>query len=107
LIMSATKRKVISIPTLAERARVLLEELLEAPTEEQREVLMAWREALDCAISDLAENLRPKGHVGIGAAGETAVVGSIPVGFVKMQLMARGFGECPCHALAEILKDQS
>jgi hypothetical protein len=102
--MSATKRKP-SIPTLAERASALLEEFLEAPAEEQREILMAWRGALDSAIGDLAEVLRPKGHVGIGTAGEAEVIGSIPVGFIKMQLMARGHGECPCRSYAEAIKE--
>ena len=104
--MTATKRKP-SIPTLAERATALLEELLEAPAYERREILTSWREALDSAIGDLAEALRPKGHVGTGAVGETAVIGSIPVGFVKMQLMTRGYGECPCRSLAEASKDQA
>jgi hypothetical protein len=91
--MSATKRKAISIPTLAERAAALLEELLDAPASERREILTWWREALDCAIGDLAEGLRPKGENGI------------PVNWIKMQLHARGHGECPCRALVEALKD--
>jgi hypothetical protein len=83
----------LSIPTLAERATALLEELLEAPASERREILKFWREALDCAIGDLAEDLRPKGEHGI------------PVNWIKMQIHARGHGECPCRAMVEALKD--
>jgi hypothetical protein len=90
---TAKRKPSVSIPTLAERATVLLEELLEAPASERREILTWWREALDCAIGDLAEALRPKGENGI------------PVNWIKMQLRARGHGECPCQALAEALRD--
>jgi hypothetical protein len=91
---AAAKRKPTpSIPTLAERASVLLEELLEAPAAKRREILTWWRTALDEALLDLAEDLRPKGEHGI------------PVNWIKMQLHARGHGECPCRAMAEALKD--
>jgi hypothetical protein len=89
---TATKRK-LSIPTLAERASALLEEILEAPASERREVLESWREGLDRAIDQLAEELRPKGQFGI------------PRGWIKMQMHARGHGTCPCRAMAEALKD--
>jgi hypothetical protein len=91
--MTATKRKHDPIPSLAERASALMEELLEAPASERREILKFWREALDCAIGDLAEDLRPKGEHGI------------PVNWIKMQMHARGHGECPCRAMVEALKD--
>jgi hypothetical protein len=90
---TATKRKLDPIPTLAERATALLEELLEASASERREILKWWREALDCAIGDLAEELRPKGEQGV------------PVNWIKMQIHARGHGECPCRAYAEAVKE--
>jgi hypothetical protein len=95
------------IPTLAERATALLEELLEAPAAGRREILTWWREALDDALLDLAEELRPKGETKVDAQGQSAVVGSIPVGWIKMQLHQKGYGECPCKAMAEALKDAS
>jgi hypothetical protein len=91
---TATKRKPDPIPTLAERASALLEELLEAPAEEQREILTGWRDMLDAALDDIAEARRPKTEPG-----------AIPVGWIKMQFHARGHGECPCRAMAEALKD--
>src|SRR5437879_1367706 len=93
-----------SIPTLRERATALLEEMLEAPAEEQREILTGWRDMLDAALLDLAEKLRPKGTSTVGATGDREVVGGIPATWIKMQLNARGHGDCPCKAMAEALK---
>ena len=85
----------------------MLEELLEADAETQRDVLTGWRDMLDAALTDLAEKLRPKGAITVGATGEREVVGGVPVGWIKMQLLARGHGDCPCKAMAEALKDAS
>jgi hypothetical protein len=104
-MMKAARKPAPSIPTLAERATTLLEELLEAPAEEQRQILTAWRDVLDAALTDLAEELRPKGAITEGATGEREVVGSIPVGWIKMQMDARGHGPCPCRATIEALKE--
>jgi hypothetical protein len=100
---SAAKK--ISVPSLAERATVLLEEILEAPAEEQRQILTGWRDMLDAALTDLAEKQRPKGAVTVGATGEPEVVGALPASWIKLQLDARGHGHCPCRALAEALKE--
>jgi hypothetical protein len=105
MTVAAKQRHPITIPTLRERATALLEELLEAPTEEQREILTGWRDMLDAALDDLAEARRPKGETRLDATGQVAVVGSIPVGWTKMQFHARGHGDCPCRAMVEALKD--
>ena len=102
---AAAKQRHPIIPTLRERATVLLEELLEAPSEEQREILTGWRDMLDAALLDLAEKLRPKGETKADAQGQPAIVGSIPAGWIKMQLHQKGYGDCPCKAMAEALKD--
>jgi hypothetical protein len=101
--MTATQRKPVLIPTLKERAAALVEALLEAPASEQREVLTAWRDALDRALDDLAEQLRPKGELGTLANGEVGNIGSIPVGWIRQQLDIRG-GHCHCRALIEASK---
>jgi hypothetical protein len=104
--MTAAKQKhPIAIPTLRERATVLLEEILEAPAEDQREILTGWRDMLDAALLDLAEKLRPKGEIKIDAQGQSAIIGSVPAGYIKMQLHHRGHGDCPCRAMVEALKD--
>ena len=90
---TATKRKPDPVPTLAERATALLEELLEARASARRDILTWWRDALNLAIGDLAEDLRPKGEHGV------------PVNWIKMQIHARGHGECPCRAYAEAVKE--
>ena len=59
---------------------------------------------LDAALLDLAEKLRPKGTITVGATGDREVVGGIPATWIKMQLNARGHGDCPCKAMAEALK---
>jgi hypothetical protein len=104
--MTAAKQKhPIAIPTLRERATVLLEEILEAPAEEQRAILTGWQNMIDTALLDLAEKLRPKGEIKIDAQGQSAIVGSVPAGYIKMQLHHRGHGDCPCRAMVEALKD--
>lgn len=64
-----------------------------ATDEERREILTGWRDMLDAALDDLAEKLRPKGESGI------------PAPWIKMQLHARGHGDCPCRAYAEAVKE--
>jgi hypothetical protein len=92
---TATKRKPDPIPTLRERISVVFEELLlEAPAEEQREILMAWRNMLDARLDDIAEARRCKTEPG-----------AIPVGWVRQQLDNKGYGACHCKAMAEALKD--
>jgi hypothetical protein len=103
--MKTARKPAPSIPTLAERSHVLLEELLEAPASERREILRWWREALDDALLGLAEKLRPRGTITEGATGEREVVGSVPVGWVKLQMDARGHGDCPCRAMIEAMKE--
>jgi hypothetical protein len=90
---TATKRK-DPIPSLRERISVAFEELLEAPAEEQRDILMAWRDMLDARLDDIAEARRCK-----------AEPGAIPVGWMRQQLDNKGYGACHCKALAEMLKD--
>jgi hypothetical protein len=102
---SAKRKPVPSIPSLAERAMVLFEELLDAPASERREILTWWRNALDAELDDLAEDRRPKGAITVGATGEREVVGGIPVGWIKMQFDARGHGNCPCRAMIEAMKE--
>jgi hypothetical protein len=68
------------------------------------EILTGWRDMLDAALDDLAEKLRPKGAITVGATSEREVVGGIPVGWSKMQFHARGHGDCPCRAYAEAIK---
>jgi hypothetical protein len=105
--MPATKRKPpsISIPSLIERATVLLEELLEAPASEQREVLTLWRDKLDAALDHIAEAIRPRGETKVDALGQSAVVGSIPVGFIRTQLDSKGYGNCHCRSMIEAVKE--
>jgi hypothetical protein len=104
---SAAKRKPAPpiIPSLAERAQCLFEDMMDSPPHERRELLTWWRESLDDALDHLAEELRPKGEIKVDATGQDAIVGSIPVGWTKMQLHARGHGDCPCRAMAEALKE--
>jgi hypothetical protein len=90
---TATKRK-DPIPSLRERASVLFEELLEAPAEEQREIVMGWRDMLDAALDDIAEARRCKTEPG-----------AIPVGWMRQQLDNKGYGACHCKAMVEALKD--
>ena len=90
---TATKRK-DSIPSLRERISVAFEELLEGPAEEQRDILMAWRDMLDARLDDIAEARRCK-----------VEPGAIPVGWMRQQLDNKGYGACHCKALAETLKD--
>jgi hypothetical protein len=104
-MMKTLRKPAPPIPSLRERATALLEELLEADAETQRDVLTGWRDMLDAALTDLAEKLRPRGAITVGATGEREVVGSVPVGWIKMQLDARGHGNCPCRAMIEAMKE--
>jgi hypothetical protein len=90
---TATKRK-DPIPSLRERISVAFEELLEAPAEEQRDMLMAWRDMLDARLDDIAEARRCKTEPG-----------AIPVGWMRQQLDNKSYGACHCKAMAEALKD--
>jgi hypothetical protein len=76
-------------PTLVERATTLLEAVIAAPPEVQREVLAAFRDGLDDHLDRLAEATRPV---------------SIPQGYVRMQMDAKGWGTCHCQALREAMK---
>ena len=93
MVKTATKRK-DPIPSLRERISVAFEELLEAPAEEQRDMLMAWRDMLDARLDDIAEARRCKTEPG-----------AIPVGWMRQQLDNKGYGACHCKAMAEALKD--
>jgi hypothetical protein len=90
---TATKRK-DPIPSLRERISVVFEELLEAPAEEQRDILMAWRDMLDARLDDIAEARRCKTEPG-----------AIPIGWMRQRLDNKGYGACYCQAMAEALKD--
>jgi hypothetical protein len=93
---TAAKRKPtpVSIPTLAERTRALAEEILSAPADQRQEAIEAFQGAIDQALDELAERVRPKGPNGI------------PVGYIRMQFADRSKGPCACKAyLKEALKD--
>jgi hypothetical protein len=94
--MSVAKRKppAPSIPTpLVERVRALAEELVNAPAAERHGALTAFREMIDAALSECAEAMRPKGESGI------------PAPWIRMQLDAKGHGNCLCRSLLAISKD--
>jgi hypothetical protein len=55
-------------------------ELLQADSQETRDILERWRETIDAKLDE------------------------IPVGFVKRQYLAKGHGDCMCKALAEVLE---
>jgi hypothetical protein len=86
---TSAKRKPEPTPSLIEQATTLLEAVLAASAEQQREVLAAWRDGLDDHLDHLAEATRPV---------------SIPQGYVRMQMDAKGWGNCYCQALREALK---
>jgi hypothetical protein len=90
--MTTAKRKPpISVPSLRERITAALEELIEdASPAEQREILTGWRDVLDAALEERAEKIRSP---------------SIPGPWIKMQMDARGHGNCPCRALIEAMKE--
>jgi hypothetical protein len=66
-----------SIPTLDEGAAALPEEVIGAPAEDAIDVIEAWREKLDDALSALAEARRPP---------------SIPGPWLKQNWMAKAGG---------------
>jgi hypothetical protein len=90
---TATKRK-DPIPSLRERISVAFEELLEAPCEEQRDILLGFRDMLDARLDEIAEARRCK-----------VEPAAIPVGWVRQQLDNKGYGACYCRAMVEALKD--
>jgi hypothetical protein len=95
--MSASAKKKstpsITIPTLTERVRAIAEELVSAPAAERHQALTVFREVVDAALSECAERLRPKGESGI------------PAPWIRMQLDAKGHGNCLCRSLLEISKE--
>jgi hypothetical protein len=93
---TAAKRKPPAppIPTLAERATCLFEEIMDSSAGEQRSILLGLRDMLDAALDDIAEARRCKTEPG-----------AIPVGWVRQQLDNKGYGACHCKAMAEALKD--
>src|SRR6266545_5617352 len=105
--MTATaKRKppAPSIPSLAARVLALLRELETASAEQQREVITLWRDVIDKRLDGIAEGLTPKGKLTVDACGNAAIVGAIPVGFVRQQLDIAG-GHCNCKSMIEALKE--
>jgi hypothetical protein len=103
---AAAKQRHPVIPTLCERFTVLLEELPEAPAEEQRAILTLWQDMLNARLDALAERVRPKGEVKIDALGQSAIVGSVPAGYLRVQFDDRSRGPCACRAYEqEALKD--
>jgi hypothetical protein len=89
MVKTATKRK-DPIPSLRERISVVFEELLEAPSEEQRDILLGFRAMLDARLDEIAEARRCK-----------VEPGAIPVGWMRQQLDNKGYGACHCKAMAE------
>jgi hypothetical protein len=79
---------------LRECISVAFGELLEAPSEEQRDILLGFRDMLDARLYDIAEPRRCKTEPG-----------AIPVGWVRQQLDNKDYGACHCKAMAEALKD--
>jgi hypothetical protein len=90
-------------PTLAERASALLEEILAAPADEQREALTVWRERLDARLDRLAEERRPKGKEALDAVGRPAIIGALPASFIRAQMDIKG-NHCRCLSYVEALK---
>jgi hypothetical protein len=94
--MTAVKTKQVNIVSLETRARALIEDLLDAPTEEQIEVLMAISQALDERLDVLAEERREKRE---GWA--------IPPGSLRNQWNVQGkrlASECLCRSYQAALK---
>jgi hypothetical protein len=75
----------------------LVEELFDVSAEEQVEALKALDEQLEHALDELAEELRPKGALTTDATGQPAIVGSIPVAYIRMQLDQKGRGNLEAY----------
>jgi hypothetical protein len=90
------KLKPVNIVSLENRARALVEDLLDAPAEEQIGVLMAISQALDERLDVLAEERREKRE---GWA--------IPPGSLRNQWNAQGrrlASECLCRSYQAAIK---
>jgi hypothetical protein len=85
------------VPTLKERAAALIEELLEAPSEEAVLALTAISQALDKRLDVLAEERREKRE---GWA--------IPAGSMRQQWLVQGrrlASECLCRSYQAAIKE--
>jgi hypothetical protein len=90
------KQKPVNIVSLENRARALVEDLLDAPVEQQIAVLMAISQALDERLDVLAEERREKRE---GWA--------IPAGSLRNQWNAQGrrlASECLCRSYQAAIK---
>jgi hypothetical protein len=104
---AAKQRKLIPAAPgpLIEKAHDLIAQVLTASPGQQREIIEAFRDALDQALDDLAERLRPKGEAKLDAQGQPAIVGAIPARYLRLQFDDRSKGPCTCRAyLQEVLK---
>jgi hypothetical protein len=98
-VSTARKKLIPAAPgPLVEKAHELIAEVLTASSGQQREIIEAWRDALDQALDDLAERIRPKGEMKTDSVGNLAVVGSVPAGYLRIQFDDRSKGSCACRA---------
>jgi hypothetical protein len=106
-VSTARKKLIPAAPgPLIEKAYDLIAEMLTAPPGQQREIIEAFRDALEDALDNLAERTRPKGEMKTDSVGNQAVVGSVPGGYLRIQFDDRSKGPCACRAyLREALKD--
>jgi hypothetical protein len=106
--MTAKRKLIPAAPgPLIEKAYELIEQMLSAPPGQQREIIEAFRDALDHELDNLAERTRPKGEMKTDAIGNQSVVGSIPAGYLRIQFDDRSKGPCACRAYLREALDAS
>jgi hypothetical protein len=87
------KPKPVNIVSLEKRARALIEDLLDAPVEEQIATLEAVDQMLGAKLDVLAEQKRSKGELKENTRGELVMgVGAIPASWVRRQWDIQGRG---------------
>jgi len=92
--MTAAAKKIVSRVSFTERFTALVQELLEDATpEEQGAALTMLEDRLNARLDVIAEQQRPKGENGI------------PVGFMRLQLDARGHGKNPLQSFLKAIEE--
>jgi hypothetical protein len=92
--MTAKHKKKISIPTLKERALSLMEELLEAPPEEQVKVILALMEKLERELDAIAEATRSPNE-------------PVDCNRIRMEEKGKRHGKCVCHPYLAAIKENN
>jgi hypothetical protein len=87
------KPKPVNIVSLEKRARALIEDLLDAPVEEQIATLEAIDQMLGAELDGLAEQKRHHGKLTTDTPdGQPAIAGAIPAGWMRNQWDIQGSG---------------